>query len=93
MLGSLRVDAQVVASLIEIMCLVKHVAFNVNLGLQTLVSSNSQVAQEFHTNSNATVMQPVILIILVASKVHSDKIVMELSKGVCVKGIDNTLPG
>ena len=41
MLGSPRVDAQVAALLIEILCLVKHIAFYVDLGLQTLASSNS----------------------------------------------------
>ena len=39
------------------------------------------------------IMQPVVLIVVVVTDGHLDKTVMQPGKGVCVKGIDETLPG
>ena len=84
MLDNLRVDVQSTALLIKILCLVKHAVFYVNISLQALVSSNSQVARTFSTNS---------LIALVTSDAHLDKTVMKPYKRACIKGIDSTLLG
>ena len=47
MLGDLRVDAQAVAVIIEVLHLIKYAIFKVNPGLQTLGSSDSLAAQKF----------------------------------------------
>ena len=93
MLRNPRARTQAVALLIEVLCLVNHTTFHINLGLQTLASSDSQVAQKFYAEPSAKVMQPVILIALVASNAHLDKTVMQPGKGSHVKEIDSKLPG
>ena len=50
----------------------KYAVFHVDLRLQMLASSNSQVVQKFHTHPSTKAVQPVILFILVMSNAYLD---------------------
>ena len=93
MLRNLIVDTEVAVAFVEVLYLVKHTTFQINLGLQNLSSSNCLVTQKFYANSSTTVMQPVILITPVMLNIHLDKIVMQPGKGAHVKGIDSKVQG
>ena len=92
-LGNMRVDMLAAMALFELLLPVKFAMFQINQGLHTLCSSNSTVFHQTYSEPEAMIMQPVVLIVVVIDETHFHKTVMQPGKGVCVKGIDKTLPG
>ena len=64
-----------------------------NFELHALCGSDCHTCQHVHSELEAMIMQPVVLVVIVMSKAHFDKTVMQPKKGVYVKGIDLKLPG
>ena len=93
-LGSPRLDTLAAAMLLEALLPVKFAIFNVNSGLHALFNSGFNCT--FHdicTDLDSMIMQPVILVAIAISATHFHKTVMQLGKGVHIKGIDQTSPG
>ena len=93
MLVTPKVDTLGAMALFEALFPVKFAIFLVNQGLHNLCSSNSAALHEMHSDPDAMIMHPVVLIVVVVSEGHFDKTVMQPGKGAHVKGIDETLPG
>ena len=75
-LGNLRVDTQAAAALLEASLPIKLAIFQINLGLCTVCGSDCHACQYVYSESEAMIMQLVVLVAIVMSEAHFDKTVM-----------------
>ena len=75
-LGNSRVDMLAATAFLELMYSVKYAIFSTNIGLQELESSDLLLFEDYLKESDGSVMQPVILIVIVITSGHLDKMVM-----------------
>ena len=61
---------------LELLYPIKYAIFSTNEGLQELESSDLILFEEYLKETDSLVMQPVILIVIVVTSGHFDKIVM-----------------
>ena len=75
-LGNLRVDTQAAAALLEASLPIKLAIFQINLGLCTVCGSDCHACQYVYSESEAMIMQLVVLVAIVMSEAHFDKTAM-----------------
>ena len=92
-LGNPKVGTQAAMALFEALLPVKFAIFQVGQGLHNLCSSNSAALHQVCSEPEAMIMQPVVLIAVVASETHFHKTVTQPRKEAHAKEIDKTLPG
>ena len=93
-LGCPRLNILAAAALLEALLPVRFAIFQVNLGPHALSGSSFDSAcHDICIDPDSMIMQPVVLVAIAISATHFHKTVIQPGKGVCVKGIDQTLPG